>query len=458
MKTIFNHIKGKPISICDSQKISNQLNQLKLHKALGKEKGVIFMPLNDKQKPIHLPEMLLPKRSIDLSKWAVVACDQFTSQPSYWKELKRYIDDAPSTYNMILPEVYLEQMDEKMIEKINQTMNEYIASDVLESIGESMMLIERSTDLTNKRLGLILAIDLENYDYSEHSKPLIRTTEKTIIERIPPRVKIRKNAPLELSHVMLLMNDSKQHIIEKLYEKRDTFIKRYDFVLNMMGGHLRGYQITDCDEIMKDFYNLIEDPNDPMLFVVGDGNHSLATAKAHWEEVKKSLTAKEQDNHPARFAMVEVVNIYDPGLHFEGIHRVLFNADKSFLIDMFHAVDKEKDTWVYTNEIGQQQFFIPKNTADAYEQIQSFIDDYLSKHKETTIDYIHGDDELIEVCNSHPGSIGIKMPTIEKKDLFPFIQTGKVLPRKSFSMGCATAKRYYLESRWIKKESIKGGK
>ncbi|MDO9629719.1 MAG: DUF1015 domain-containing protein, partial [Acholeplasmataceae bacterium] len=428
----------------------------KLHKALGKEKGVIFMPLNEKLKPIHLPEILLPKRSIDLSKWAVVACDQFTSQPSYWKEVKRYIDDAPSTYNMILPEVYLETMDDRMIDKINLTMNHYLSSDILESIGESMMLIERSTNLNSRRLGLMLSIDLESYDYKEDSKPLVRTTEKTIIERIPPRVKIRKQAPLELSHVMLLMNDSKHHIIEKLFEKKESFIKKYDFVLNMMGGHLRGYQIKDCDDIIKEFYELIEDPNDPVLFVVGDGNHSLATAKAHWEEIKKNLSEIEQETHPARFALVEVVNIYDQGLQFEGIHRVLFNADKDFLIDLFHAVDKEKDTWVYTNEIGQQQFFIPKNTADAYEQIQSFIDDYLTKHKKTTIDYIHGDSELIEVCNSHPGSIGIKMPTIEKKDLFPFIQSGKVLPRKSFSMGCATAKRYYLESRFITIQNKKG--
>ncbi|MBU1142465.1 MAG: DUF1015 family protein [Firmicutes bacterium] len=414
------------------------------------------MPLNEKQKPIHLPEMLLPKRSIDLSKWAVVACDQFTSQPSYWKELKRYIDDAPSTYNMILPEVYLEQMDDQMIETINYTMNHYLSSDVLESIGKSMMLIERSIDLKNRRLGLILAIDLENYDYKEGSKPLIRTTEKTIIERIPPRVRIRKNAPLELSHVMLLMNDDKHHIIERLFEKKDSFVKKYDFVLNMMGGHLRGYQIKDCDEIIEEFYKLIEDTNDPMLFIVGDGNHSLATAKAHWQELKVNLSIADQDNHPARYAMVEVVNIYDPGLQFEGIHRVLFNSDKSFLIDLFHAVDKEKDTWVYTSEIGEQQFFIPKNTADAYEQIQSFIDDYLSKHKKTTIDYIHGEEELIQVCNSNPGSIGIKMPTIEKKDLFPFVQSGKVLPRKSFSMGCATAKRYYLESRFITIQKPKG--
>jgi len=403
-----------------------------------------------KLKPIHLPNMLLPKKGIDLSKWAVVACDQFTSSPNYWKELKRYIKDAASTYHMILPEVYLESMTDQMIEDINDKMHQYIDHHLLEDIGPSMMLIERNSDLNSRRLGLMLSIDLECYAYKEGSRPLIRTTEKTIIDRIPPRVKIRKNAPLELTHVMLLINDHKKHIIERLYEKKDTFKKQYDFVLNMMGGHLRGYQITECDQIISEIYDLIENEDDPMLFVVGDGNHSLATAKAHWEDVKSTLSEDALENHPARFALVEVVNIYDPGLHFEGIHRVIFNADSHFLIDMFHAVDKESETWVYTNEIGKQSFYIPQSTAEAYEQIQTYIDDYLEKHKHAKIDYIHGDDELVKICKEHPGAIGIRMPSLDKKDLFPFVQSGKVLPRKSFSMGCATAKRYYLESRLIK--------
>ncbi len=403
----------------------------------------------DRGKPFRLPHMLLPKKHVDLTKWAVVACDQFTSNPKYWKDLKRFIGQAPSTYNMILPEVYLETMDEKTIDQINQTMYQYLHDDILEDIGPSMMLIERTAEIGMNRLGLMLSIDLEAYAYQEGSKPMIRTTEKTIIERIPPRVKIRKNAPLELTHVMLLINDPVKQIIEKLYENRDHLIQKYDFVLNMFGGHLRGYQITECDQILKELESLIEDQDDPVLAVVGDGNHSLATAKAHWENIKQTLSDEEQQDHPARFALVEVVNIYDPGLNFEGIHRVLFNADPKFLIDLFHAVDKEEETWVYTQDIGKQSFYIPKSTAEAYEQIQTYIDDYLRKHKETSIDYIHGEHELIQICQSHPGAIGIKMPALEKKDLFPFVQSGKVLPRKSFSMGSATAKRYYLESRYI---------
>jgi uncharacterized protein (DUF1015 family) len=330
-------------------------------------------------------------------------------------------------------------------------MYQYLKDQIFEDIGPSMMLVERTTTLNTVRLGIMMAIDLEAYDYHEGTKPLIRTTEKTIVERIPPRVKIRKQAPLELSHVMLLMDDHKYNIIENLYKNKDQFIKRYDFVLNMLGGHIRGYQIKNCDEVINQFNQLIENEDDPMLFVVGDGNHSLATAKAHWEDIKKDLTEEEQINHPARYSLVEVVNIYDKGLSFEGIHRVLFNVENNFLLDMFHAVDKEEETWIYTKESGKVPFFIPRSTAVAYEQIQSYIDDYLIKHPEVTIDYIHGDEELIEICNTHKKSIGIRMPKLEEKDLFPFILSGKVLPRKSFSMGNATAKRYYLESKLIRR-------
>ncbi|MDY0294436.1 MAG: DUF1015 domain-containing protein [Acholeplasmataceae bacterium] len=408
------------------------------------------MSLKFKDQPIVAPDFLLPRKGIDLSKWAVVACDQFTSSPEYWSELNSYIDEEPSTAHMILPEVYLEKMKDNTIQQIHKAMMEYLKDGTLQSVGSSFMLIERITNLNVKRLGLMVAIDLEAYDYEDGTKPLIRTTEKTIVERIPPRVKIRENAPLELSHIMLLINDKKHKIIESLYEKRLSLKKRYDFVLNMMGGHIRGYQIFDTDPITEKFYDLIEDENDPILAVVGDGNHSLATAKAHWENVKKQLIPEQQKDHPARFAMVEIVNIYDPGLEFEGIHRVLFNVKDDFLIDLFHAVDKDAETWVFTKELGKEEFYIPKSTAEAYEQIQSFIDRYMQHHPNVTIDYIHGEDELMRICKANPNAVGIKMPTLAKKDLFPFIQTGKVLPRKSFSMGSATAKRYYLESRRIK--------
>jgi uncharacterized protein (DUF1015 family) len=220
----------------------------------------------------------------------------------------------------------------------------------------------------------------------------------------------------------------------------------------MFGGHLRGYKVKNELDVINQMYQLIDDETDEILFVAGDGNHSLATAKSHWEHLKQTLSEAEIKTHPARHALVEIVNIYDKGLHFEGIHRVLFNVSNSFLIDLFHTVDKEEETWVYTKENGKTPFYIPKSTALAYEQIQSFIDKYMLTHPEVSIDYIHGDHELMEVCDQNPNSIGIRMPALSKEDLFPFIKMGKILPRKSFSMGEATSKRYYFESRYIIKK------
>lgn len=409
-----------------------------------------------KLKPIALQDILLPNDDINYEKWSVVACDQFTSQPEYWEALRSRIGNEPSTYDLILPEVYLETMCDEVIDSINEKMYKYINQGILKNIGPSMILVERKTLNDKTRLGLMMSIDLEAYDYRDFTKPHIRTTENTIISRIPPRVKIRKDAPLELTHVMLLANDPEKQILKNLFKRKDEFQIVYDFDLNMKGGHIRGYQITDCQPIIDDFYSLIEDENDPILFIVGDGNHSLATAKTHWETLKPTLREEDLKNHPARFALVEVVNIYDDGLDFEGIHRILFNVDDTFMEGLQNAVDQEVESWIYTKEKGKVPFFIPKSTALAYEQIQGYIDDYLSYHQDqdSMIDYIHGDEELIEICNKHKHSLGIHMPILDRKDLFPFIQMGKILPRKSFSMGSATAKRYYLESRYIKKINL----
>lgn len=427
---------------------SNQSNEEEALERLG----VFFMLV--KEKPIAVPEILIPKSDINLSKWAVVACDQYTSQPEYWSSLKTHVADHPSTLNLVLPEVYLESMTPKMIDTINQNMNDYFQKGYFRSIGKSMVLVERQTILNQTRLGLMMNIDLESYDYHEGAKALIKATEKTIISRIPPRQKIRKYAPLEFTHVMLLVDDPSKGIIEDLYKNRKSFPKIYDFDLNMNGGHLRGYQISDCDDIIQKFYDLV-DENHPFLFAVGDGNHSLATAKAHWENLKITLNKEDLEDHPARYALVEVVNIYDEGLQFEGIHRVLFNVKPEFLNGLFHAVDKDIESWAYTKETEKIPFFMPQSTAKAYEQIQTYIDEYMEIHKEVTIDYIHGEEEMMEICRRHPNSIGIRMPELQRSDLFPFIASGKVLPRKSFSMGCASAKRYYLESRMIVKHMQK---
>jgi uncharacterized protein (DUF1015 family) len=421
---------------------------------MPKRKERLFF-MQFKSKPIAVQDILLPNDWINYEKWSVVACDQFTSQPEYWEELRERIGDEPSTYDLILPEVYLESMSDQTIEKINEKMYEYINNGILKNLGPSMILVERKTLCGKTRLGMMLSIDLETYDYQPFTKPFIRTTENTIISRIPPRVKIRKDAPLELTHVMLLANDPEKQILKNLFKRKDEFNIVYDFDLNMRGGHIRGYQITDCEPVINDFYSLITDPDDPILFIVGDGNHSLATAKTHWETLKPSLSKEDLENHPARYALVEVVNIYDDGLEFEGINRVLFNVDEQFLSSLQEAIDQEVESWVYTKKTGKIPFYMPKSTALAYEQIQTFIDDYLSYHQDMMIDYIHGDEEMIEICNKNEDRLGIHMPVLDRKDLFPFIQMGKILPRKSFSMGNATAKRYYLESRFIKKMSLK---
>ena len=401
--------------------------------------------------PVKVPNVLLPKASVNMTKWSVIACDQYTSQPTYWETLNKFIDKDPSTYQLILPEVYLESMKPKAIDTINQNMHNYLKNNLLEPVGDAMILVERTFEDKSKRLGLMITVDLETYDYKPGTKPLIRTTEKTILDRIPPRVQIREKAPFELSHVMLLVDDPKIKIIETLYKNREELPILYDFELNMNGGHIKGYKVSDCEPVINDFNKLIFKQEDKMMFVAGDGNHSLATAKAHWIEIKKNLSDKEIKDHPARFSLVEVVNIYDEGLHFEGIHRVIFNAKEDFLVGLFHAVDREDETWIYEKNAQESKFFIPKNAAIAYEQIQGYIDLYINKNPEVVIDYIHGEEDLIEICDKHPGSIGIKMPCVQRDSLFSYIKSGKVLPRKSFSMGNADSKRYYLECNLIVK-------
>lgn len=397
--------------------------------------------------PLRNPEVFLPDKSIDLNKWAVIACDQFTSQKDYWVKLEAYVNDNPSTLNVIYPEVYLNENMDKRITRINQNMEDY--KNLLEGVGDAYILLERTLNNKKVRLGLIGAVDVEAYDF-KLTKPLIRATEQTIIERIPPREKIRTNALFELSHIMLLFDGKIKNITKDLQNMKADFEVLYDFPLNMNGGHLRGYKISDTKLVEDKFKELITTDKDPLLFIVGDGNHSLATAKSHWDHIKVNLTEKEKENHPARFALVEIVNIYDEGLDFEGIHRVVYNHDENFLKDLEKLLPQEEETWVYKKAFGKKAFYIPKNRALAYEIIEGYIDEYILKHKNAIVDYIHGDDDLIEVLDKNPDAIGIRMPTISREQMFEIIQANKVLPRKSFSMGEAIDKRYYLETKMIK--------
>ncbi len=407
---------------------------------------------------VSRPEIYLPAADADFTKWAVIACDQFTSEPEYWEKLEREIGDAPSALRLILPEVYLS--DHQRLNKISVRMEAYVKDEILQNRGKGFVLLERTTAYGRKRLGLVIAVDLEQYSYAVGATCPIRATEKTVVERIPARVKIRENALLELPHVMLLMDDKEERILQKALEKKDYYEKIYDFDLNGDGGHLKGYFIQDTAEIESDL-DALANPSvltkkygtdkDPVIFVVGDGNHSLAAAKAHWEKVKSGLTEAEQALHPARYAMVEVESLYDDGLEFEPIHRLLFHVDvEDFCQEWAKHVTGNSTVQMMDSTGKKFRMAAPEKAFEALEQIQRFLDEYLKEHAGTELDYVHGTDSLERLVAAEENRLAIFMPRFGKEELFGFIRSNGSLPRKSFSMGEATEKRYYVEARRIK--------
>ena len=403
------------------------------------------------KKIVAAPHILLPQKGTDMGLYAVIACDQFTSQIEYWNELKEMIGDKLSTFHMIYPEAYLENTNqEEYIKGINNNINSYLKNNLLVDMGECFILVERVTDYGVRRLGIVLSIDLEEYSYKRGVPCSIKASEATIEERIPPRLKIRKDAPIELPHTLLLFDDKEKTIVEPLYEKRNELECVYDFDLNQKGGHIRGYLIKDTEKVIKLFNDLYVKNNNGLMFVVGDGNHSLATAKAHWENVKKNLSKEEQENHPARYALVEANNIYDDGIIFEPIHRVVFNADEGFVDRLEKVIEgSENGVYAYTYKMGRKDLKTPKNAAETYQIIQKFIDSELKEHPEMKVDFIHDESSVIEVSAKNPDSVAIVMPALGKGDIFEFVAKDMVLPRKSFSMGHASEKRYYLEAKKI---------
>jgi len=429
---------------------------------------------------VHIPQIMLPELSSDLGSWAVVACDQYTSEREYWKKVEEITSGRPSTLNIIYPEVYLEDGDStKRISDINQNMKKYIDQKVISQLDSCFILVDRKTSHSESRKGLMIALDLECYDYTKGSSALIRATEGTVIERLPPRIKIRQNAPIELPHIMVLIDDAEKTVIEPLFKKTDKLEKLYDFDLMMNGGHIKGYKVSDENDIsavasalsklaQKDTfckkYNIACD-NDLLLFAVGDGNHSLASAKGHWENVKAGLSVEEQQNHPARYALVELVNVHDDGLVFEPIHRVVFNVDADNLLKEFKAFYSDNTcvgecacsnmssgighTFRYITASGEGSVTIdnPVNNLEVG-TLQTFLDSYIKAHPEVKIDYIHGED-VVTKLGSQPGNLGIYLPAMDKTDLFKTVILDGALPRKTFSMGEAEEKRFYLECRKI---------
>ena len=414
-------------------------------------------------------DILLPKAGTDMHKWAVVACDQFTSQPEYWEEVERIAGDAPSTLRLILPESRLNDANvDEHIANINRSMSDYLARDIFQTYPDSIIYIERTQSDGAVRPGLVAAVDLEQYDYTPGSGSLVRATEGTVLERIPPRVRVRKDAPIELPHVMLLIDDPKKTCIEPVQAAKASMEQVYDFDLMMKGGHLTGWKLSDAqidaladalaglttEDAMREKYGITGVA--PLLFAVGDGNHSLATAKQCYENLKKVTPESEWAALPARYALVEVVNNHDGALTFEPIHRCVFGVEPEALLEAFKAYYPgacegrgEGHTIAYTYAGHTGFVTVPRPKVQlAVGTLQAFLDGYVKDHG-GEIDYIHGD-EVTDELGSKPGNIGFKLPAMGKEQLFKTVMADGVLPRKTFSMGHAQDKRYYVEARKIK--------
>ena len=401
------------------------------------------------------PANILVPKDIDLKKWSVVACDQYTSQPEYWNEVERFVGDCPSALKISFPEIYLEQGDgDKRIANINSNMKDYVEKDLFCEYKDRLVYIERTQRDGKVRRGIIGAVDLECYDYAVPNDALIRATEGTVLERIPPRVKIRQDAPLEMPHIMLLIDDADKNIIEGI--DKNSIDKIYDFDLMQDSGHICGYLVKDTQKIENGLLNLMQKQNSsaPLLFAVGDGNHSLATAKACWENIK-AQGVEDIENHPARYALVEVVNIHDTSLEFEPIHRVIFDCDKDDIVAKFKeyagadetsSADAQKIVFVIDGKELVLYAHAPKSKLEVG-TVQKFLDEYVKTHS-CKIDYIHGEDVVFDLSKGN--NVGIILPPMQKSDLFPAIMADGVLPRKTFSMGHACDKRFYLECRKIK--------
>lgn len=423
----------------------------------------------------HIPEIMVPAEGADYSKWAVVACDQYTSEPEYWNSVEEIVGDAPSTLRLMLPELYLGGDDESArIAKIRESMKEYLDKGILRKLPAGCMLVKRTAE-GRSRLGLVIATDLEAYDYNKGSKSLTRATEGTVIERIPPRLRIREGAPIEMPHIMILIDDPDKSVIEPLVNAPGEEI--YDTDLMMNGGHVTGTFIAEKDlesaraalSAMYDKARAKYGEGEIIFQAMGDGNHSLATAKANWENLKKTLTPEERENHPARYALCEIENIHDDGIIFEPIHRVIFAQKGQSGMDLVNETVEVLGTLngkAYLAEDAKNApagaFVIPYLTGgkkgviiiESPKQklevgaLQAALDVLVKERGDADVDYIHGTD-AVENLASRPGNAGFLLPAMDKFMLFPAVAADGALPRKTFSIGEANEKRYYIESRYI---------
>lgn len=426
---------------------------------------------------LHIPEMMLPKEGTDYFKWAVVACDQYTSEPEYWDKVEEIVGDSPSALRLMLPELYLDGPDEAdRIKAVRAAMDKYLADGTLRKMEPGCMLIKRTAE-GRTRMGLVIATDLEAYDFNKGSTSLTRATEGTVVERIPPRLRIRGDAPIEMPHIIILIDDPGKTVIEPLVDQPREVI--YDTDLMMDGGHITGSFIKEenlagMQEALSALYDEAEKKygaGNVIFQAMGDGNHSLATAKTAWENIKKTLTPEEIENHPARYALCEIENIHDEGIVFEPIHRVIFAKEGQSGMDMVNKVVSllnESNGKAYLAdadaEVPAGAFQIPYLTGAQRGKIvveepsnklevgclQHVLDIMVKENKECDIDYIHGTD-AVEKLSARDGNAGFMLPAMDKFMLFPAVAADGALPRKTFSMGEANEKRYYIETRYIAK-------
>jgi hypothetical protein len=440
---------------------------------------------NNAEIGVQIGEILLPDAAVNLYQWAVIACDQFTSEPEYWQKVKDIVGEAPSTFHMTLPEVYLGTPEEaNRIQSTQAAMRRYLSKQLLVP-HEGFVLVERTTTgedgQPRTRRGLMMALDLEHYDFNKGSQSLIRATEGTILERLPPRIRIREGAPLEMPHILVLIDDPDRTVIEPVAAESSALRPLYDTELMLGSGHLRGSLVVDPVQEARILQALkqMADPqryqthygvgNDKgvLLFAVGDGNHSLATAKSIWEKIK----AQAGMSHPARYALVEVENVHDDGLNFEPIHRVLFgvrsdwkaamgayfgnqmhyspSARQEEMIAAVNHQDGPGHAFGVISSQGAGVLRIPQPTSNLpVGTLQGFLDSWLKQGGAEQIDYVHGNEVLCRL-GAQEANLGFYLPAMDKGDLFKTVILDGSLPRKTFSMGEAHEKRFYMESRRI---------
>ncbi|MBE6904738.1 MAG: DUF1015 domain-containing protein [Ruminococcaceae bacterium] len=410
---------------------------------------------------VFCPADILLPHGVDMQKWSVVACDQYTSEPEYWNRVEQTVGNAPSTYHMILPEVFLGAPDvQARIGRINQSMRQYLNEGIFDCLPDSYLYLERTLMPGKVRRGLVGRIDLMAYEYGKGLASPVRPTEGTVESRLPPRIRVRENAPLETPHIMILIDDPEKSVIEPLAQERKTLRQVYDFTFMEHGGNISGWQVNGAaaqkvDAALAKLAERLSMASEaPLLFAVGDGNHSLATAKACYEQLRTTLPQAEWECHPARWALVELVNIHDDAMQFEPIHRVLFDVDPAHVLKelaSFYHISKTGGRQSFEVVTGgkREQLFVENPSSQlAVGTLQKFIDEYLNRFG-GEVDYIHGEEVTVQLANRER-AVGFLLPAMQKSELFPTVIADGALPRKTFSMGHAWEKRYYLECRAIR--------